>query len=321
MAKKMSAQKAPAKKPAAKKAPAKKPAAKKVPAKKVPAKKAVAKKPAAKKLPAKKTAAKKPAAKKAPAKKTAAKKPATKKAPAKKTTAKKAPASRASGKSTAAKAPPKKKSLAKKVAERIADVAVAFVDTVTGTDHPSSAVALAVAPDEPEISVTDSVPAPPTPAADGNALLPVHESEDAPDFTLKADDGSTVSLHDLHGKNVVLYFYPRDNTPGCTLEARDFSQLIPEFEAKNAVVLGVSTDDIESHQHFKKTCELSLKLLADPEKTAHAAYGTWREKNMYGRTVWGTARTTFLIDENGKIKRIWPKVKVEDHALDVLNAL
>jgi peroxiredoxin Q/BCP len=163
-----------------------------------------------------------------------------------------------------------------------------------------------------------SIEAPVKEPANDTAVKP---GDAAPDFALEADDDSTVRLQDLKGKKVVLYFYPRDQTPGCTKEAQDFSQLQHEFEAKNAVVLGVSTDDLHSHRKFKNTCDLSVKLLSDPGAVAHLAYGVWREKNMYGVKKLGTIRSTFLINEDGRIARVWPRVKVDDHALEVLNTL
>ncbi len=143
----------------------------------------------------------------------------------------------------------------------------------------------------------------------------------APDFTLESDEGEKVRLSSWRGRRVVLYFYPRDNTPGCTIEAQDFSAQLAEFEAKNAVVLGVSTDSLESHRRFRTKCELKVKLLADPERVAHDAYGAWREKTSYGKTSWGTQRSTFLIDEKGRVARVWPKVKVDGHVLEVLASL
>lgn len=144
----------------------------------------------------------------------------------------------------------------------------------------------------------------------------------APDFTLPADDQSApVSLAGLRGKKVVLYFYPRDNTPGCTLQARDFTALHDQFGKKNAVVLGVSTDTLDSHRKFRSKCDLSVTLLSDTDKTVHEAYGVWQEKTLYGKKSMGTVRSTFLIDEEGRIARVWPKVKAAGHAEEVLNAL
>jgi peroxiredoxin Q/BCP len=158
-------------------------------------------------------------------------------------------------------------------------------------------------------------PAQPQPAAG------LQEGRPAPDFRLQADDGNLVSLSDLRGKKVVLYFYPKDDTPGCTKEACAFRDGIAQLQALGAVVYGVSVDDVESHKRFKEKYNLNFPLLADVEKTAVRDYGVWKEKNMYGRTYMGIERTTFLIDENGAIQKIFPKVNVEIHADEVLKAL
>jgi peroxiredoxin Q/BCP len=171
----------------------------------------------------------------------------------------------------------------------------------------------------PAAESAERAPEPPRPEPVNDTN--VKPGDAAPTFELSADDDSVVRLGDLRGRKVVLYFYPRDNTPGCTIEARDFSQLQHEFESKNAIVLGVSTDDLNAHRKFKHTCDLTVKLLSDPGAAVHQAYGVWREKNMYGVKKMGTIRSTFLIDENGHIARVWPRVKVEDHALEVLNTL
>jgi peroxiredoxin Q/BCP len=143
----------------------------------------------------------------------------------------------------------------------------------------------------------------------------------APAFSLEGDDGRTHTLAALAGKHVVLYFYPRDNTPGCTLEAQDFSKLGAAFAKHNAVVFGVSTDTAVSHAKFKTKCGLSVTLLADPDKVAHESFGAWREKVMYGRKMMGTQRCTFLIGPDGTVVRVWPKVKVDGHAAEVLAAI
>ncbi|UCD73101.1 MAG: thioredoxin-dependent thiol peroxidase [Candidatus Bathyarchaeota archaeon] len=142
----------------------------------------------------------------------------------------------------------------------------------------------------------------------------VSEGEEAPDFTLEADDGREVSLSDYRGKSVVLYFYPKDGTPGCTREAIEFRDIVDELEKEDAVVLGVSKDSIKSHQRFKQKHNLPFTLLSDPEGKVLELYGVWKEKSMYGRTFMGVERTTFLINENGDVKKIYRKVKVEGHA-------
>jgi peroxiredoxin Q/BCP len=143
----------------------------------------------------------------------------------------------------------------------------------------------------------------------------------APDFTVMTDDGTKVKLSDFKGKKVVLYFYPKDDTPGCTKEACAFRDGIDEIKAKGAVVIGVSTDSVESHKKFKSKFDLNFPLLADTDKKIVEAYGTWKEKSMYGRKYMGIERTTFVIDEQGKIAHIFPKVKVDQHYDEVLEAL
>ena len=143
----------------------------------------------------------------------------------------------------------------------------------------------------------------------------------APDFTTTDDNGQTVRLSDFKDKKVVLYFYPKDDTPGCTKEACAFRDGISEIRSRGAVVLGVSADSVDSHKKFKNKYELNFPLLSDTDKNIVEAYGTWKEKSMYGKTYMGIERTTFLIDKQGKIVRIFPKVKVDEHYDEVLQAL
>jgi len=149
----------------------------------------------------------------------------------------------------------------------------------------------------------------------------ITEGSTAPDFALPADGGSTLTLSSLRGKIVVLYFYPKDDTSGCTREAIAFSQLRPEFEAHDAVILGMSPDTAAKHDKFKAKHDLSVTLVADEEKSALQEYGVWTEKSMYGRKYMGVERSTFLIDRNGKVARVWRKVKVAGHAEEVLEAV
>jgi peroxiredoxin Q/BCP len=142
----------------------------------------------------------------------------------------------------------------------------------------------------------------------------ITEGEKAPNFTLKSDKDKEVSLNDFQGKKVVLYFYPKDGTPGCTNEAKDFRDNVKEFEQENTVIVGVSKDSVESHQKFKKKHNLPFTLLSDPEGSVLDLYGVWKEKSLYGRTFMGTERTTFLIDEKGVVKKAYRKVKVKGHA-------
>ena len=143
----------------------------------------------------------------------------------------------------------------------------------------------------------------------------------APAFSLPADDGGTVTLKSVAGKNVVLYFYPKDDTPGCTTEAIAFSALRKKFEAAGAVVLGVSKDSVEKHCKFRDKHGLTVRLLSDEDGKMLEAYGVWGEKSLYGRKFMGITRTTFLIDGKGVVRRVWPKVKVSGHAEEVLAAV
>ena len=143
----------------------------------------------------------------------------------------------------------------------------------------------------------------------------------APDFALQDGEGNTVRLSELRGKKVVLYFYPKDLTPGCTQEACDFRDRHAELQAAGAVVLGVSPDDAKSHRKFAAKHGLPFPLLADTERAAATAYGVWKEKSLYGRTYMGVERTTVLIDEQGNVAKVWPKVKVAGHGDAVLAAV
>jgi peroxiredoxin Q/BCP len=147
------------------------------------------------------------------------------------------------------------------------------------------------------------------------------EGDVAPEFELPRDGGKTVTLSQFKGGPVVLYFYPKDDTSGCTQEAIGFSERVAAFEAAGAEVIGISPDSVKSHDKFRDKHDLQLMLLADEEKSAIGAYGVWAEKTMYGRSYMGVDRTTFLIGEDGKIKRIWRGVKVPGHVEDVLAAV
>lgn len=142
----------------------------------------------------------------------------------------------------------------------------------------------------------------------------------APEFTLPRDGGDTVSLSHFSGRPVVLFFYPKDNTPACTNEAIAFTALADQFAAINAAVIGISADNVKSHDRFIKKHNLAVILASDETQSVLEAYGVWKEKSMYGKTYMGIERTTVLIDGNGKIARIWEKVKVDGHAEDVLAA-
>ena len=143
----------------------------------------------------------------------------------------------------------------------------------------------------------------------------------APDFRTIDQDGETVSLKDFRGKKVVLYFYPKDDTPGCTKEACSFRDGFAAFRRRKIEVLGVSVDDEKSHRKFAEKYSLPFRLLADPDKKIVKDYGVWGEKSMYGRKYMGTLRVTYVIDEKGKIAAVWPKVKPEGHAEEILSAI
>ena len=143
----------------------------------------------------------------------------------------------------------------------------------------------------------------------------------APAFTLQDKEGNLVSLSDFAGKKVVLYFYPRDNTPGCTRQACAFAGAYEDFKKINAVVVGVSKDSAASHQKFAEKYDLPFILLSDPELTAIQAYGVWQEKKNYGKVSMGVVRSTFVIDENGIIEKVMPKVKPDTNAEDILSYL
>lgn len=148
--------------------------------------------------------------------------------------------------------------------------------------------------------------------------MELKEGDKAPDFSVKDQNGNTVNLSDFKGKKVVLYFYPKDNTPGCTAEACNLRDNYQDLKTQGYEILGVSTDNEKSHQKFIDKQNLPFTLLADTEKELHDKYGTWVEKSMYGRKYMGTARKTFIIDEEGKIERIIEKVKTKDHTSQIL---
>ena len=143
----------------------------------------------------------------------------------------------------------------------------------------------------------------------------------APDFSLQDSNGNLISLSDFTGKKVVLYFYPNDNTPGCTRQACAFAASYEDFINKNIQIIGISKDSISSHKKFAEKYNLPFILLSDPELVAIKAYGVWQEKKLYGKVSMGVARTTFIIDENGNIEKVMPKVKPDTNAQEILEAL
>ena len=146
----------------------------------------------------------------------------------------------------------------------------------------------------------------------------IKEGDQLPDFDLAADDGSRVKLADLRGKKVILYFYPKDDTPGCTQQACELRDHVKEIDEKGAVVLGVSPDSVASHKKFKEKFNLNFKLLSDEDHKLADALGVWQEKTLYGKKYWGNARTTFIIDEAGRVAKVLENVKPAAHAGQVL---
>ena len=150
--------------------------------------------------------------------------------------------------------------------------------------------------------------------------MKIEEGKKAPDFKLECDGGDTVSLKELRGKKVILYFYPKDDTSGCTAEACGFRDALPNFKRVKAEVIGISRDSVKSHDKFKTKYKLPFRLASDEEGKICNAYGTWVEKSMYGRKYMGIERATFLIDEDGVVRNVWRKVKVPGHVEEVLAA-
>ena len=150
--------------------------------------------------------------------------------------------------------------------------------------------------------------------------MSVSEGDNAPAFAMTTDGGGTVSLKDLKGQAVVLYFYPKDDTPGCTKEACAFRDLMPDFSGTDAAIIGVSKDSVKRHDNFKAKYELPFTLASDEDGSVCEAYGTWVQKKLYGREYMGIERATFLIDGKGVVYKIWRKVKVAGHAEDVLES-
>ena len=150
--------------------------------------------------------------------------------------------------------------------------------------------------------------------------MSVTEGDKAPAFSMTTDGGGTVSLKDLKGRSVVLYFYPKDDTPGCTKEACAFRDLMPDFSGVDAAIIGVSKDSVKRHDNFKAKYELPFTLASDGDGSVCEAYGTWVQKKLYGREYMGIERATFLIDGKGVIRKIWHKVKVAGHVEEVLES-
>jgi peroxiredoxin Q/BCP len=192
--------------------------------------------------------------------------------------------------------------------------------TAKGTQS-ATAAATAAAPATTTATTTTAAKKTPGKAAPANTPSSGEPRAQAPDFKLIADDGSTVSLADLAGKSVVLFFYPKDNTPGCTREACAFQENLDAIREKGAVILGVSRDSTKSHVGFKSKFGLAFPLLSDPDAAVHKAYGAWGTKTSYGRETTGAIRSTVIIDKSGRIAKRFPTVKVDGHAQQVLDAL
>jgi len=226
-------------------------------------------------------------------------------------------------KSAARKPAPKKPAKAKKATAKKAPTKKVKTKRLKARRAPVKAAARKVAPKSkktaPRRAAKSSVKAAASAPRPSSAAKTTTGAE-APGFTLPTDGGGSLSLSDLKGRPVVLYFYPRDDTPGCTVEACDFRDHIPDFSGVNAAVIGVSTDSVASHDKFKAKYNLPFTLAADENHAVAEAYGVWVEKNRYGRKYMGTERSTFLIDADGKVAKVWRKVKVEGHAQDVLAA-
>jgi peroxiredoxin Q/BCP len=161
---------------------------------------------------------------------------------------------------------------------------------------------------------------PPAQSAERKANMELTPGSRAPSFSLPATDGQTITLEGLKGRKAVLYFYPKDDTSGCTLEAQNFQALKRDFAAVDTEIIGVSPDGLKSHDKFRSKYGLDFTLASDEGKTMLEAYGVWAQKSMYGRTYMGVERTTVLIDRDGTVARVWPKVRVPGHAEEVLEA-
>ena len=151
--------------------------------------------------------------------------------------------------------------------------------------------------------------------------MKLNVGETAPDFSLPGSSGKTVNLNSLKGQKVVIFFYPKDDTPGCTIEACEFRDRSDEISAKGTKILGISPDNLESHDKFINKFDLNFELLADEDNMAATNYGAWGEKNMYGKVTIGMNRMTFLVDEKGDVEKIWGKVKPEGHAQQIIDAI
>ncbi len=257
-------------------------------------------------------------------------KPLKKKLPAAKRGANRAPrAAKPAGKAAAPpRKPAPKKALPKKAALKKAALKKAAGKAGTAVE-PQGAFDFELEPPIVDLSVERHVVPPPMPKRRRGAHVDQADypgesltvGMEAPEFTLPSTLGRNVSLSEFRGKRVVLYFYPKDDTPGCTMEACAFRDSIPRIDSKGAVVLGISLDDELSHQRFMQKYNLNFPLLADKDAAVSRKYGTYKEKSLYGRTFWGIERTTFVLDRDGKVEHVFRRVKVEGHAEEVMATL
>jgi thioredoxin-dependent peroxiredoxin len=213
-----------------------------------------------------------------------------------------------------------KKSSSKAAAKPKTTAAAKTIKAPSGTTAKVAPAAKTPVADKPERTI-GAKSAPPTPRGAAAPAGPLAEGQPAPAFDLPRDGGERLSLRDFAGRKLVLFFYPRADTPGCTKEAMDFSRLSKEFEASGADVVGVSADSLKAQESFRNKHELKTPLISDEHQEMLKAYGVWGEKSMYGRTFLGILRTTILIGPKGKIARIWRHVKVDGHADEVLAAV
>ena len=305
------------KKTAASEAPAAKKASKKSTTSEAPASKKTSKKSTASEAPAAKKTSKKSTASEAPAsKKTSKKQAASTEAPASKKTSKKtatsddiATAKKASKKQAAATEAPASKKASKKTATS---------DDAAAPKKASKKRSAAEAPASQQLAFPMDIEAPKATSASAGPLQP---GDRVPDFSLEADDGQTYSRQSLAGERFVIYFYPKDDTPGCTRQACGFRDSRPQFDAASVKVLGVSGDSLKSHGRFRSKYELNFPLLADPERTVAQAFGAVGEKKLYGKTSVGIIRSTFVVGPDGIVEKTFSPVKVDGHAEAVLQAL
>jgi len=241
------------------------------------------------------------------------------------------PATRPTARRPEAAAKKKSPAAANRAAPRKAPAAGAAPRKAAGPAERQGAFEFEMEPSIPDLVIDRHPPLPPVPKRRSGRAPHVGSPDypgesltvgmEAPDFTLPSTLGRPVTLSEFRGKMVVLYFYPKDDTPGCTMEACAFRDSLPRIEAKGSVVLGISLDDELSHQRFVEKYNLNFPLLSDKDAAVSRKYGTYKEKSLYGRNFWGIERTTFVIDREGKVEHVFRRVKVEGHAEEVMATL